>query len=747
TLAAAGCAAQGLAAQQAAADSLGRELGAVADSLLVRTGIAGAAVAVVRGGELVHVSGHGDADRFARLPVTSATVFNAGSIAKSVTAWGVMRLVEAGRLDLDAPAGRYLTRWRLPPSPWGDSAVTIRRLLGHTAGISHPSVRELPWRFGRQDAAEALTGDREPVHQADPPGEYRYSGGGYAVLQLVVEEVVGRPFADYVSSEVLAPLGMRSSTMGPPFDRLGRVAQPYDAGRPVTLHRYAGDAAAGLYTTAEDLGRFAAAHVRGPNGEPPGRGVLAPATVSLMLGANQAAAPAGGARYGLGYSIFPTETGGGRGWSMGHMGQNTGWAGVFWVHPPTGDGVVVLTNDSRGMELHRRVLCRWAERVARPWRGPLCEGEPARVAGAAAPGGSRAGRDSAAAVFADSLLRAYFPADGPGIAVGVARDGREVFSRQYGLADLATRRPIDAATPFYLASVSKPLTALAVQLLVRDGRLRYDDSVARLLPELAGIDPRITVHHLLAHTSGLRDYYEHVDFSSFRGLSDSSVLALVRAHPEVRFAPGSRFDYTNTEYALLSRIVARRSGRPLSEFLARRVFEPLGMGGTLVYDDTTRDISRRARGYSRHGRRFLLADQDVLELPDGSRMSFAITATGAGGVFSTVGDLLRLDAALSGTDLLGASEQETAFRVHARPEDQYGIPRVEGAGYGWFVSERYGTRVLWHDGSHGGRRGIWVRVPAHGLGIVMLSNDGQTDLVNLATTLADRFVGDAPPPP
>jgi CubicO group peptidase (beta-lactamase class C family) len=346
-----------------------------------------------------------------------------------------------------------------------------------------------------------------------------------------------------------------------------------------------------------------------------------------------------------------------------------------------------------------------------------------------------------AARYADSLFRAHFPAGEPGAAVAVIQDGRVVHRGFYGVADLAAGRAIDSTTTFYLASVSKPFTALAVQLLVREGRLRYDDRLVDRLPELAATDSAITVRHLLTHTSGLPDYNTFIDWPRFRGLDDRVVIDTLRAHPRPKFPPGSRYEYTNSGYVVLARLVERATGTTYAEFLRRRVFEPAGMRSALVYDGVGRDISRRARGYHRAGGRFLLSDQDVLELPDGREVRFTITTTGAQGVFATLDDLVRWDAALSGSALLSPAEWREAFTPRVPAEGQSGVPMVLGVGYGWFVSRRYGTEVVWHDGSHGGRRSIVLRVPGRRLSVIVLSNRGEADPVNLATMLADRFLG------
>ena len=249
--------------------------------------VPGVAIALVQDGALTWTRGFGFADREKRMPVTSQTVFQVASISKSVAAWGVMTLAEQGQIDLDAPVERYLTRWHLPAADSGvyDSEVTTRRLLSHTAGLSlhgypgfDPDSGPLPTLEANLSGATNGAGD---VHVAFRPGtRWEYSGGGFTILQLLVEERSGKSFVDYMRQAVLEPLGMHSSS----YDWLpglrARTAVAYDrAGRRLPNYRFTELAAAGLYTTAEDLGRFVAAGLTGPHGEPPGRGLLRPETI------------------------------------------------------------------------------------------------------------------------------------------------------------------------------------------------------------------------------------------------------------------------------------------------------------------------------------------------------------------------------------------------------------------------------------------------------------------------------------
>jgi CubicO group peptidase (beta-lactamase class C family) len=304
----------------------------------------GLAVALVQHGQVVWVAGYGLSDPATGRPVTASTRFQAASLAKPVTAWGVLRLVESGRIGLDEPIIGRLRRWRPPPSRFDADGLTVRRLLSHTAGLSVHGYVGLPADRPVPSITASLsgeTGDGFPVELLEPPGRrWLYSGGGYSLLQLLVEELTGRPFADYMRAEVLGPLGMTASSFR--WLRTAETARPHDAGGgPIPDFAFAEQAAAGLVTTAPDLARFLAAALAGPHGEPPGRGVLSPAGVRLALTA--AAATEG--RWGLGYGLGLTPGGDLLAY---HEGANRGWRAGLALLPDRRSGIAVLANGDAG---------------------------------------------------------------------------------------------------------------------------------------------------------------------------------------------------------------------------------------------------------------------------------------------------------------------------------------------------------------------------------------------------------------
>jgi CubicO group peptidase (beta-lactamase class C family) len=340
---------------------------AVTPSLLREYAVPGVAVALIQKGRVVWMHGYGFANVASGTRVTAETVFNVGSISKSPTAWGVMQLVDQGKVDLDRPVDSYLKRWHLPASSFDNSQVTVRRLLSHTSGISNHDFHgwepesALP---AIEDSLSGKTGTGEVRVVAAPGSGFHYSGANYAILQLLIEEVSGQRFQDYMRANIFQHLHMPNSQYGLPLGFLEVMATPYDGlGGALPILRYNELSAAGLTMTLRDLATFAAAGLQEPSGEPPGRGVLKQQTVVLM----QSPAPASrwadrdpygpDPQYGFGYTVRPAQLVGKVG--IGHGGTNRGWESFFQIVPSTGDGIVIMTNSSNGSAVISSLLCSW----------------------------------------------------------------------------------------------------------------------------------------------------------------------------------------------------------------------------------------------------------------------------------------------------------------------------------------------------------------------------------------------------
>jgi len=332
-------------------------------ALMARLQVPGASVAVIRDFKLHWAKGYGVADADSGRPVDTATRFQAASISKPVTAMAVMRLVQERRLDLDADIHSVLTSWRVPRTEAsGPQAVTARSLLSHTSGaddgfgfpgyapqLALPTVRQILQGDPRSNVGKV-------VFARPPYSASKYSGGGLLIMQQALTDLSGRPFAQFMQTAVLAPLGMaRSSFEQPPaaaeqansalaHDKQGRrMAVPW--------HVYPEQAAAGLWTTPTDLAKFIIemqSALQGPKG-----------TVLERRSAAEMVTPVGVGRYAVGLAISQR----GEGWYFTHSGDNLGYRAWISGHVRKGYGVVIMVNGENGMALMNQI----AERVERAY--------------------------------------------------------------------------------------------------------------------------------------------------------------------------------------------------------------------------------------------------------------------------------------------------------------------------------------------------------------------------------------------
>lgn len=284
-------------------------------------------------------------------PVTRDTLFQLASLSKWVTALGVLKLAADGKLDLDAPVSRYLTRWQLPESEFGTEGVTARRLLSHMAGLTdglgylgfEPGTPVQTIEASLTEAADATPGaDGRTLVGIEPGKTWSYSGGGYALLELLIEEISGEPFGVYMKRAVFDPLGMSHSTFDlAEAEKMGLAPCFDEAGAPSAYHEFAAPAAASLQASAADLVRFIEAHRRGA-----GRDFLPPDIAAAMMTphASQYGIPI----WGLGIMLYAGAPGGG--FIIGHDGMNfPAIETTARLDPATDDGIIVLATGNPGL--------------------------------------------------------------------------------------------------------------------------------------------------------------------------------------------------------------------------------------------------------------------------------------------------------------------------------------------------------------------------------------------------------------
>lgn len=320
----------------------------------------------------------------------------------------------------------------------------------------------------------------------------------------------------------------------------------------------------------------------------------------------------------------------------------------------------------------------------------------------------------------DRLMRDY---DGavPGAAVLVLRDGQTLVRKGYGMADLETGTAVTPQTGFRLASISKQFTAASILLLAQDSRLALEDPVAKWLPSLPPATRGVTLHHLLTHSSGLVDYEDLMAPDATAQVRDADVLRLLERENRLYFAPGSDYRYSNSGYALLALVVGKASGLDFPGFLRQRIFAPLGMSGAVAFEDGVSTVPHRAYGHSLEAGEWRRTDQ-----------SSTSAVLGDGGIYASIDDLAKWDAALYDDRLLSDASRSAAFSVQTPVHDE---TDVDGYGYGWRV---HGD-ALWHSGETIGFRNVIVRWPKQRLTVVVLSNRNDPEPYRLALKIADLY--------
>jgi CubicO group peptidase (beta-lactamase class C family) len=282
-------------------------------------------------------------------PVDGNTVFQVASLSKWISAFGVMKLVEEGKLDLDAPVSKYLTRWQLPESKFNNDGVTVRRLLSHTAGLTDglgysgfeqgiPTQRIEDNLTKASDADEGISGAVQVG--IEPGSEFKYSGGGYTLLQLLVEEVSGQSFASFMKESIFKPLNMTHSSYTWEEFSSFKLAEFYNSdGTEAKHYSYTSLAATSLYTSLTDLEKFFKVFLQGKDNEPIGRNVLKPETLKMMRTPH--ASTMGMDIWGLGTILYAaTENGD---FIIGHDGKSTPPINTaVRLNPQTGNGIIIL---------------------------------------------------------------------------------------------------------------------------------------------------------------------------------------------------------------------------------------------------------------------------------------------------------------------------------------------------------------------------------------------------------------------
>jgi CubicO group peptidase (beta-lactamase class C family) len=302
----------------------------------------------------------------------------------------------------------------------------------------------------------------------------------------------------------------------------------------------------------------------------------------------------------------------------------------------------------------------------------------------------------------DSFFRTQ-SATSPGIVLSIEKHGDIIYRNAAGLANLSTKTPLDSFSNFRLASMTKQFTAMGILLLEKDGRLTVDDPIGRWLPELpAGIGHKVLIRHLLTHSSGVLDYESLIPATQTTQILDADVLRLLSQHDSTYFPPGSQFRYSNSGFCLLALIIEKVSGQSFAGFIKERIFLPLHMNNSTVYQQG-QPITNRAMGYAKDSAgTFMPSDQSITSATKGD-----------GGIYTSLVDYSKWTRALQENTLLKLPAALHRLRFPIAGDSYYAA--------GWFI-KGFSPVFLFHSGSTSGFQNFVIQVPGDEWTIVCFSN-------------------------
>lgn len=328
----------------------------------------------------------------------------------------------------------------------------------------------------------------------------------------------------------------------------------------------------------------------------------------------------------------------------------------------------------------------------------------------------------------DSILINYQGDRTPGASLMIIKNGKPVYTKSYGFADLENKIPVEPASNFRLASVTKQFTATGILQLMQKGKLNLEETLTQVFPGFPAYGKNITIRHLLNHTSGLPDYENYVEDTAFNPqIKDQGVLEILMKTDTTYFEPGTKYQYSNSAYALLALIIEKYSGFSFADYLKQNIFDPLDMNSTVAYEKGISNVKNRAYGYSRQNDVWILKDQ-----------SSTSAVLGDGGIYSNVEDLFKWDQSLySGKILpLYLIQQATSYNTLNNGDTVH-------YGFGWHLKKnKRNEQVVYHTGSTTSFRNIFYRIPGKQFSVILLTNRNkplEEDMVGLAEKIMAAF--------
>lgn len=343
----------------------------------------------------------------------------------------------------------------------------------------------------------------------------------------------------------------------------------------------------------------------------------------------------------------------------------------------------------------------------------------------------------------DSIFSKFDNLNSPGFAIGIIKDSTVLYKAGYGAANLDYSIPIDNNTAFDIASVSKQFTAACIALLIIDGKLNLNTPVQDYIPELSKYQDTIRVKHLMYNTSGLIDYFKlpRIDKNSwldFHYFDTEEAIKTSLRQDTLSFTPGDKWDYSNVNFMLLTRVVEKISGLPFTDFIKERLFNPLEMGNTLVNDDITTIIKNRATPYNPRNPLYVNAYKKegikVSENGDWIQHNRNSPHYGGSGIISTIDDLIKweqnfFNQKYGGAEFYSLMHQTMQFN-HDRTNQAFGL---------YFGTYKEKAFIAW-EGAASGISSQIIRFPGQKVAIIVLSNLGSGAASNKANGIADVLI-------
>lgn len=328
----------------------------------------------------------------------------------------------------------------------------------------------------------------------------------------------------------------------------------------------------------------------------------------------------------------------------------------------------------------------------------------------------------------DQIFAQWNKPDVPGCGLGIIKDGKLIYARGYGMANLEYDLPNTSTSVFRIGSTSKQFTAACIVLLAKQGKLKLSDNLAQFFPAFPAYAKKITVQHLLNHTSGIRDY---LLLASLKGLendsyyTDEDLMQWLVNQKELNFAPGDDYLYSNSGYWLLGKIVGKAAGMNMAEFAKKEIFEPLGMKHTHFHNNHQQIVKKRASGYMpirKGGYRISMTTLDMI---------------GDGGIFTTIEDIKKWDDAFYKHKVF----DQKFWRMMTK-QGVLNSGRVLDYASGLMIDEYKGLKTVSHGGAFVGFRAELLRFPEQRFSVAIFTNRGDANPTGMAYQVADILLKD-----